>query len=490
MTDWIEEYESFPIVDKDKIKWNFTKDFQVQSNFIIKKLRFILHNLDTATDEELLKASQTCHNLISWTEQMRIMGFTGFQPYIDELLKNNFGEIDVIQNTRSRAIDKWLENNDGSQKIGENYYTIHLKCIYNKRLDGKWYLVNTNSVFNIMPTMEKVDDLALCQNLELRHQPSVYQRIFIEWSQGNYSASIAENHFDNFSGLSNPDKELRKALDKIKQIHDAPVSLNELQKFTNLGIEDLEYLIKHSYLMTRFVQERRQFNEHTIYLLRDCVMFNEIHETLDIIEQKHTSSDRLIVCRDLLSNKKRRGGHWYFSQEALFFAHEKYPDDFEKFYKEYSQILSDYENFSDEFRLFIKKLALYVDEHIPSGIDEDFKIDIVDLGFQGSINILLKYVIDTHCVAGKNHKTIIHMTVLAEWFKTTYRGMYSFETYSLLTSVESFARNELMYTYKLGSFEAGEVAVEMGSFDDQQKANLELLVTTMVVIISKKLGLA
>ena len=118
-----------------------------------------------------------------------------------------------------------------------------------------------------------------------------------------------------------------------------------------------------------------------------------------------------------------------------------------------------------------------MDAHIPLDLNTETIIDIVDLGFQGSINILVKYVIDRHCRAGRDHKTVVHMYVLAEWFKSVYPGAYSSETYSLLTNIEVLARNELLYDYKLGSFAEGAISVVMGSKEEQEMANTELLVT-------------
>jgi hypothetical protein len=489
MTDWFEEFEGYPIVNKSQIKWSFTKDFQVQSKFIVEHLKSISSNLEIASDQELLSASQSCHSLISWTKQMAIMGFSGFQEYMDRLLLDNFDDNYIIQSLRSRTFNKWMANNEGYQKIGENYFTLQRGRIFYKKLDNSWYLVELESVFDIMPSMELVDDDDLVLSLNSSYKPTVYKQIYDEWGKSNYSNPVPVNHYSYHEGESDPDNELAKAVTKINNIIEAPVSLLAILDISSLDLNDIEFLIKHSFVMAKFVQERRNKNEHTIYLLRDCIIFNEIHETLDAIEQRATSSDRLIVCRDLLSNKKRRGGHWYFSQEALFFAYEKYPNDFDNFYREYSHILKDYEEYSDEFSTFIKKISLYVDEHIPENIDHKVNIDIVDLGFQGSINMLLKYVIDRHCTAGKKNNTGIHMTVLAEWFKSTYKGMYSSETYSILTSIESLARNELMYRYKLGSFEEGSISVIMGSSDEQKQANTELLVTTMVTIISKDLKL-
>lgn len=489
MTDWFKEYESHPVVEKSQIKWNFTKDFQIQSKYIVEDVSSIITRLGNAKDEELLNISQHCYNLLSWARQMDIMGFTGLEYYIDELLLDHFGDKEIILKLQKQSFTKWIKDKTGSQKIGENYFVLHDGRIYYKKLHGQWCVVKEGDVFNLSPEMSVVEDVGTIEALDADYEPSVYHQLYYEWQKGEYKYNIPDNHFSSSGGESTPEDELDKSLAKIKRIIANPVSLEVVRSLGYIDDERLEYLIKISYIMTQFVQTRRGNGEHTIYLLRDCLIFYEIHKTLDILEGVATSSDQLIAGRKLLSNKKREGGHWYFTQEALFFAYEECPDDFNGFYKAFSIILSDYEEYNDEFREFIKKLADYIDLHIPTDLSSGTTVNIVDLGFQGSINILVKYVIDKHCRAGKNHNTEIHMFVLAEWFKSIYSGMYTSETYSLLTNIEVLARNELLYDYKLGSFAESVPSVIMGFEDEQELANEELIVTTMVTSIAKNLRL-
>lgn len=488
-TDWFEEYESYPIVEKPDIKWNFTKDFQVQSSSIRQGIQDILWNEDNLSDDDLIKSSQYCYNLLSWAEQMAIMGFTGFQSYLDDLLVTEFQDKNIVAKIQKRTLEKWLQQNPGYKKIGENGFVVHAGCAYYQKLDGSWWLADNLHVFHIVPALETVNDEDLIETLNSQSKPSPYQQIYNEWLSGGYTNSLNDDHYTPEDGESTPEIQIEKAVAKIKQLLSSPVSLDSFASQAKLNIDRLEYLIKLSFVMVQFVQERRGQNEHTVYLFRDCVMFQEIHKTLDLLEDRTTSSDNLIVCRDLLTNSKRRGGHWYFSQEALFFAYEECPNDFDAFYVAYSRILRDYEDYSPEFKEFMQKLSVYVDEHIPSDLENNKNIDIVDLGFQGSINILLKYVIDNHCTAGDKYQTVINMTVLAEWFKGLYRDMYYSNTYSILTNIESLARNELQYRYKMGSFEHGNIRVVMGSPNEQAQANTELVVSTMTTLISKKLNL-
>lgn len=487
MADWFKQFEDRPITEKSQIKWNFTKDFEVQSRYIVDDVTSLISGLDKAKDDDLLRISQHCYNLLSWIKQMAIMGFTGLPRYIDELLVDNFKDRDIIQNLYRESLRRWVEGKEGRHKIGENYFSIDKGSIYYRGITGKWYEVEEGSVFNLMPKMHIVEDSFDTKTFNAETKPSVYEQIYSEWMSDTYVGGIPEKHFTFKRGESTPEDELNISIAKIRKIIERPVALMSLRDKELLDDERLEYLIKLSYLMTQFVQTRRRMNEHSVYLLRDCIIFYELHKTLDIIEGSSTSSDQLIAGRKLLSNSRRPGGHWYFSQEALFIACEKHPNNFDEFYNEYSNILNEYEEYSEEFREFIEKLARYVDEHIPADITPASPINIIDLGFQGSINILIKYVIDNHCKVAQSNKTVVHMYVLAEWFKGIYPGMYSSETYSLLTDIEVLARNELMYDYKAGSFMEGAISVVMGSKEDQENADIELLVTTMTALIAKKL---
>lgn len=488
MTDWFEEYESLPVIEKSKIKWTYTKDFEVQSKYIVAYIRSTYEKLESMNDEALLDTSQECYNLISWSVQMKVMGFSGLQHYLDELLVREFNNKDEITNLQYKTFNIWLRDKEGFYKIGDNYFVVADNQVYYRKLDGSWWLVEKSSAFNIYPGFHKAVVGTLVRKLNSISQTSPYETIYQEWMKDEYANNTPSNHYDVVKGTTNPDKVLEITLTKIRKIIDQPVSIHSVLLRGKIDIDSLEQLIKLSFIMVRFTQARRRTDEHTVYLLRDCIMFDEIHKTLDILDQKTTSSDRLIVCRDLLTNKKRRGGHWYFVQEALFFACEKHPKDFAAFFKEFSKILKDYEDYSEEFSNYLKSLSIYIDEHIKQS-DSKLNINFVDLGFQGSINILLKYVVENHSKAPHKRHVNIHMTIVADWFKDIYKGMYYSDTYSLLTVIESLGRNELMYRYVLGSFEKGDIAVNMGTKAEQDISNTELLVSTMVTLISSKLKL-
>lgn len=489
MEDWFAEFENRGPVDKANINWFYTLDFKIQGDFIIKDIGSLLEKVNIANSDELLYISQHCFNLISWVSQMGIMGFPTLAPCVDKLLKDNFDNGNIIKEIQENSFKKWLEDKRGQHKIGENHFNIYNGEIYYKNLRGGWNLVDKVEVFKIMPVLGQEPDNTIVEELEKDYRPTEYHKIFTEWQKSAFASDLPEDLFSYVSGETTPGEYLDFTLKNIKEIIKNPVSLDQVEKLNTKGDGYLEYIIKVGYLMAEFVQKRRARGQHTVYLLRDCLIFYEIQKTLDLLEGKETSCDQLIIGRKLLSNKKRVGGHWYFVQEALFYSYIRYPEDYSKFYEEFSRIMKEYKIYNKEFKDFLDKLAVYVKNHIENAIKNNLGIEIVDLGFQGSINVLVKYIIDNYCTGEVNLKTDIHMYVLAEWFKTVYGKRYTSETYSMLTEIEVLARNEYLYDYKTGSFDNGEPTVLMGEEGAQKDAGLELLVTTMVTILSKRLKL-
>jgi hypothetical protein len=289
-------------------------------------------------------------------------------------------------------------------------------------------------------------------------------------------------------GLSNPDTILEASLSKIRSILAHPVSLAEIIKAHPEGLRFVEKTIKISLIMSQYVQTRRHKHEHTLYLLRDCLLFNELHHTLDIIEDRPTSHDQVYIGRKILSNAKREGGHWYVTQEILFSAYLASPNDFGGFYADYSRRLQEYEAYSSEFSALVQELVGYIEKHI-GGRDSTQPVRIIDLGFQGSINMLLKYIIDIHCKWSVGRMIDMNMFVVAEWFKSSYGAdRYSNNTYGLLTYIEEMARNEYLYEYLPSSLENGALSVQMCGHEKATHANLELITVTMSTMIAHQMG--
>ena len=489
MANWFKEYEEEPIVPKAQIPWVYTSDFKAQSKFIKESISSALGRIDTANDDELLNISQHCYNLRSWIRQMGVMGYESLGPAVDAFLHDNFGNANIIHVLQKSAFEKWLNGKTGQYKLGENYFCIYEDEVYYRNFQGDWYAVDAHEVFLITPMLEQVADQAVIGQLELMYEPTPYDKIYHEWQSVDYSGNVTDSLLSVERDICTPEDILNMSRLKIQTIVDKPIAYKHIVSASPGGAGYIEYMIKISYPMTQFVQKRREIAEHTVYLLRDCTMFYELQVAMDVITGKQTSFDQLLIGRKLLSNAKREGGHWFFTQNVLYLAYQKHPHNFEALYDEYSRILRDYVAYSDEFAQHLKDLAEYIDLHIQNALSDNLTITIVDLGFQGSINILVKFIIDNYCLQNSSINTDIHMYVLAEWFKDVYRGKYTSETYSLLTALETLSRNEYMYEYLDESFNKGKLSVKMGSAASQQQANIELIVATMTARIANKLGL-
>lgn len=488
MADWFKDFENYPIVDKAKINWPYTLDFEVQSKYIVSDIKRLLKEVKTASDTELLKISQHCFNLLSWVRQMNIMGFHSLETYLNNVLIEEFGNKNVINNLQKEIFNRWVNNKSGQYYIGVNWYNILHGKIYYRKLTGEWFLVE-KGVFDVAPKLGISPNPETTSALEKDYTPTKYDKVFQEWKRNNYSNNFPIDLDDCVIGETSPENNFQHSMKKIKSILSSPVAIDLLEKeFNNLN--HLEYMIKVSLIMVEYAQQRRESKEHTVYLLRDCLIFYELQNTLDILDGQETSSDQLYIGRKIMSNKKREGGHWYFTQEVLFQCCLESPSSFEEFYKEYTKLLDEYTEYSQEFALFVKDIFIYIEKHIESAMPNNLKVTIVDLGFQGSINMFIKYVIDKYYQHKPKLKTDIEMYVLAEWFKDIYGSKrYVSDTYSLLTHIEVLARNELLYEYNVDSLKDGNISIVMGSKEDQRNANIELIITTMVALISNNLGL-
>ncbi|MBW4061690.1 hypothetical protein HJC99_03935 [Candidatus Saccharibacteria bacterium] len=129
---------------------------------------------------------------------------------------------------------------------------------------------------------------------------------------------------------------------------------------------------------------------------------------------------------------------------------------------------------------------MYLGNHIAQAKVTNRRINVIDLGFQGSINMLVKYVLDQYCSQSAKQAADIHMYVVAEWFKGVYHNMYTSNTFSSLTHIEVMARNNAIYQYVPGSLHDGKLTVTYGSKDDQSQADMELTVMAMTILLQNK----
>ena len=486
MTNWFEELEGRPRVAREKVPWPITIEFDIQSEYFISNLK-ALPKLDAASDAELLTAAQHCNNLIGWVEQMRIMGYTGLPSVIEELLESEFGSRQKLAELRQAYIEKWLHGKSGQHRIGVNDFTIHEGIVYYSTIHNEWFRVETINTFDMMPILGNESTTELSALLDAHHKPTRYQRIYASWQSAGYSGGLTSTLFSSKAGQTTPEEVLKTTVEKMHTIIERPLALREIEQVIGERRDHLEYLIKISCAVADFAQQRRASNEYTLYLLRDCAMFNEAQILIDLLEGQQTLHGQIYIGRESLSSSRQSAGHWYVCQELLLMSLQKHPDDFNAFYVDFTQRMKDYEKHSLGFSNLVKSLAEYLNNYIKEAEQNDGVITVVDLGFQGSINMILKYVLDRYCLPETKIQTDVHMYVVAEWFKDVYKNMFTSDTFSLLTNIEVMARNNAIYEYVPWSLRDGRLMVTYGSEADQHQADIELSVMTMAIILEKEL---
>jgi hypothetical protein len=415
------------------------------------------------------------------------MGYTGLQSVIEDLLEQEFANRQLLSDLRRDYTDKWLCGKRGQHKIGENNFTIYEGKFYYNTLLGEWYEVEPGNIFDVMPSLVQSADSKICEHLDADYKPTRYQRIYTSWHNANYSGKSSSIISSAKSGETTPEDVLVDTIKKLNDIIENPLNLREIEDAVGGQPDHLEYLIKISCLVVDFAQQRRLTNEHTLYLLRDCAMFHEAQILLDTLEGKPTSHDQVYLGRQAFSSKKRDAGHWYVAQELLLVSLQKNPQDFTQFHTDFVRSMKDYEAYSPEFAELVQNLAIYLNNHIAAATQDNRTINVIDLGFQGSINMLVKYVLDEYCLQESGLDTKVHMYVIAEWFKGVYKSMYSSDTFSALTHIEVMSRNNAIYEYIPWSLRDGKLTVMYGNKGNQYQADIELAVMAMTALILKKL---
>ncbi|MBW4061689.1 hypothetical protein HJC99_03930 [Candidatus Saccharibacteria bacterium] len=324
MANWFNDFESRPLVGKDKIPWLVTVEFEIQSKYFVDNLKR-LPQPDSATDAQLLASSQHCNNLIGWVEQMRIMGYTGLPGVIEDVLADEFGNRQLLADLRQTYTSKWLDGKAGQHKIGENYFTVHQGKFYYSTIHGEWFEVRANTIFDISPIFSHKADIPTTALLTAHHEPTRYQQIYTAWRLAGNSGKMLSAQFSSKSGQTTPEDVLEDTIKKLHIIVEQPVALEAIEQATAGKPNYLEYLIKISCLVADFAEHRRQSGEHTRYLLRYCAMFHEAQILLDIVKHEPTSHDQIYLGRQSLSSSLRDAGHWYVAQELLLLSLQKYP---------------------------------------------------------------------------------------------------------------------------------------------------------------------
>lgn len=456
-------------------------DFRVFSEYLIKDIREIQNRLDSADDEYLL---YVCEHLFSITEWMVLMVGSISKLFSDaweKVFDEHFGDKYILETIYNKCLEKWITNKKGQYKLGGNTYSILNNEVYYRNRFGEWFKVDKQTAFDLQPNKKPMQDEVVVKQLNAEYRDTACDAIIRMWEDENYQGTLPDSFLLFNKETTSPEEYFDFTLKPIKALLNNPVSITEIERWNGGRIVNLEDTIKLCSTALDIVKSRRMDSSHTVYLLRDCMMFYQIHKTLDILNSEETSSDQLMIGRKLLSYEPDQWGYYIVTLEALYEAHIRYPNDFNAFYNEYARLLDLCLAVNPKFKVLIDNLTVYVKRHIETNQD---KIIIFDTGFQGSINLLIKYIIDRHlnpASTGRSIESEIEVSVGALWSKELFEDRALGYYFPFLNRVQYMAMSDELYHYKFGSLNSGKVQVTMGSREWQQKAAIELAVLVMII---------
>lgn len=480
------DFEKMPPLDRLKLDWSVTADFQVFSGYLVNDIQDIQNRLKNADDEYLYYVCRHLFNILDWIKLMVFdAGLPTLASALEGLFEKHFGDKHILQNMYDTCFEKWVSQKNGQQKIGENFYNILKGKLYNRDRFEHWFEVDKKTAFDLKPNRELVKNKDVINQLNRGYKETWYDAILKQWSDKQYQGTLPDDFLQFGDEETTPEAYFDFTVAHIKTLLKNPVSIIELERWNGGEIVDLEDTIKISAHIRDIVTKRRKDNSHTIYLLRDCLMFYEAHKTMDILNLEDTSADQIMVGRKLLSHESRKWGYYVLTLSALYDAHLRYPTNFNEFYSDYARLLDMFVSLNPGFAAVIANLANYIKNHIRT---DKNKIVVFDIGFQGSIALLTKYIIDRHInPSDPNSKieTDIKVGVVALWSKKLLGdNRYDDDCFPFLNRVQLATRSNELYHYKTGSLNLGTLQVLMGDKEHQHKAAIELVVLVMVILLA------
>lgn len=477
--NWFKDFDNLPPIDKQTVDWSILTDFQVYKEYLINDVQDIKDRLDSADNKYLYYVCEHLFNVLDWINLMVFdAGYPTFVTYIEDELEKHYGDRKILQNLYDTCLEKWISQNSEQQKIGGNFYNILAGKIYYRNHKDQWFEIDKKTAFDLNPSKKLISESELIDELDKDYYPTRYDLVFQQWKNKQYQGVLPDDFLEFEDKDTSPEKYFALAFEHIKTLLKDPISITELQRWNGEEIEDLDYIIKLSTLILDTVKKRRADDCHTVYLLRDCLTFYETHKTLDLLDSKETSVDQIMIGRKLLSNGSNEWGYYIATLEALYAAHMRYPNNFDDFYNEYARLLDIFASLNKGFREILSNLSEYIRNHIHTNKN---RIVIFDIGFQGSINLLTKYIIDRHITSDK--EIDINIEVGAQWSKKLYGKRYNGDYFPYLNRVQLITRNNDLYYYKTGSLNSGKLQVLMGTKENQYKATVELIVLMMIICL-------
>ncbi len=486
LVEFFKHFETILAPKRSELKdWSKAADFHVFSTFLIKDIQEIQEYLKNADDQYLYYVCRHIFNIIDWIKLMIVSGLSNFGIAFENVFDKQFGDKYILQNLYDACFEKWISQKKGQWKIGENFYNI-LDCkLYYRNHFGEWFEVERRTAFDLLPDKKLLENNYLIEQLNSECKETWYDAIIRKWEDKKYQGVLPDNFLKFNKEETSPEEYSDFTIENIKTLIKNPVSIAELERWNNGKILDIEHIVKIASGVLEMVTKRREDNCHTIYLLRDCLVFYEVHKTIDLLNSEQTSADQILIGRKLLTHELREWGYYVVTLESLYIAHDRYPENFRDFYNEYARLLDMFVSLNPGFATIISNLAEYISEHIQTDTN---KIVVFDIGFQGSIALLTKYIIDRHIKSNAPNKTMetdVKIGVGAEWSKGLFGDRYENDCFPFLNRLQLMARSDELFHYKLGSLHSGKLQIVMGDKESQHKATVELVVLVMVTLLAQ-----
>ncbi|MEI8072925.1 MAG: hypothetical protein WCH00_02435 [Candidatus Saccharibacteria bacterium] len=483
-SDLIELFKDFEVIFSKPNKFGAERiaagiDFKVFSEFLIDDIRNLKNDMANASDRQLLYISRHMFNIIDWIKLIVENRSVAFAEAFEIKFEENFNNKNILQDLYNDSLERWLTNNKGQQRIGANVYTIYENELYYRDRFKNWYEVDKGTAFDMLPGKTIIQNEHTLKYLNSNYEETWYDSILSRWEDKKYQGKLSADFMNFEKKESSPEEYFDFTLEHIKQLIKNPVSLSELERWYGNKIKNLEDIVKLLHMSKSMVNHNRESSAHTIYLLRDCLVFYELHKTLDLLTENSTSSDQLLIGRRLLSNEPDLWGYYIVILEALYVSHDRHRDNFDDFYEDFSGLMDQFFSLNGSFAKLVKELSKYIEKHIATNQRE---IIIFDTGFQGTINLFIKYIIDNH-IKPKHIKVEIKVGVGAEWSKKMFGKRAGSDYFPYLNRIQLLARSDRLYQFKYGSLKDGGVRVTMGDKAPQKQAAAELVTLVTLALL-------
>lgn len=462
-----------------RIGYLLEQDFQRLRDYYRRRISELDTQIQTTDQLALQQAAQQAFYLQRYVDDMTHFGWPALTQGLEHAFAQECGDRRILASLHDRAVRQLLSSLAGLQTLGENQYVIHAAVPYFRTLRGEWYAVDPAEVFLLLPTLTRPAAPEIAPVLEGAYRPSRTDRLFARWMSWPDGRADAASLLFFAEGRTTPSDYSRHAVQQIREILRVRPSFPEVERLHREDSHYLETLFRVAERIVAFVQPLRRQTRTPVYLLRDGLMFSEAHTALDLLQKKSTLHTEAMIGRKLLSAPDESERYWRMVVDALYAAWGERPNDFSAFSQAFMERLRTRERQDPQLAALFRRLSAYLKDCLPLGATA---IVAVDTGLQGSVNMLVKYLLDEH--AGVASPADIRMYVVGEWFRGVYRGRFATDYYPMMKDIEILSRSEHLYSYVPGSLEQGRLEVEMGDQAQQLRANIELIVLTIVCTLT------